>query len=102
MFVPVPPSPTGRAVLTALLASLLRPASAGTARAAGISDYSILRDEETNTLFAVQTLAPGHTAAELRNTAGLQQWWAHMAPHMEANPDNSPVREPLPRFFHQD
>ncbi len=71
-------------------------------RAAGISDYSIFLDEETHTLFAVQTLAPGHTAAELRKTAVLQKWWAHLAPLMEVNPDNSPVRVPLPLVFHQD
>lgn len=34
-------------------------------RAAGISDYSIFLDEETLTLFAVQKLADGHTAAAL-------------------------------------
>jgi L-rhamnose mutarotase len=71
-------------------------------RQAGISDFSIFHDEETNSLFAVQKLAPDHTAARLRDTDVMRKWWAHMAPLMETNPDLSPVRVPLPEVFHQD
>ena len=71
-------------------------------RAAGISDYTIFLDEQTDTLFAVQKLAPNNTAAELRKTEILQKWWAYMAPLMEVNPDNSPVRVSLKEVFHQD
>ena len=78
------------------------PELAAAIRRAGISDYSIFFDEETNTLFAVQTLALNHTAAELRQTPILQKWWAYMAPLMEVNPDNSPVRTPLKLLFHQE
>jgi L-rhamnose mutarotase len=73
-----------------------------TIRAAGISDFSIFLDEETGTLFAVQKLAAGNTAAELRKTEIMQKWWAHMADIMEVNPDNSPVRAPLKQVFHQE
>jgi L-rhamnose mutarotase len=30
----------------------------------------------------------------------MQRWWAHMADIMRANPDGSPVAEPLPCLFH--
>lgn len=71
-------------------------------REAGISDFTIYLDEETDTLFSVQKLAPGHTAAKLRDTGLMRKWWAHMAPLMETNPDLSPVRSPLKEVFHQD
>jgi arylsulfatase len=71
-------------------------------REAGISDYTIYLDEETDTLFAVQKLAPDHTAAKLRETELMRKWWNHMAPLMETNPDQSPVRTPLKEVYHQD
>jgi L-rhamnose mutarotase len=71
-------------------------------RAAGIRDFSIFLDEETDTLFAVQKLAADNTAAELRKTEIMQKWWAHMADIMDVNPDNSPVRVPLKQVFYQE
>jgi L-rhamnose mutarotase len=71
-------------------------------REAGISDFTIYLDEETDTLFSVQKLAPGHTAAKLRDTELMRKWWAHMAPLMETHPDQSPVRTPLKEVFHLD
>jgi L-rhamnose mutarotase len=71
-------------------------------REAGISDFTIYHDEASDELFAVQKLAPNHTAANLRETELMRKWWAHMAPLMETNPDRSPVRIPLNEIFHQD
>lgn len=71
-------------------------------RDAGISDFSIFLDEETGTLFSIQKVTANNTAAELRKTALMQKWWAHMADIMLVNPDNSPVRVPLKQVFHQD
>jgi len=71
-------------------------------RDAGISDFTIYLDEETNALFAVQKLAPDHTAAKLRDTELMRKWWAHMAPLMDTNSDLSPVRASLKEVFHQD
>jgi L-rhamnose mutarotase len=71
-------------------------------RDAGISDFTIYLDEETHTLFSSQKLAPGHTAAKLRESEIMRKWWVHMAPLMETNPDLSPVRMPLDEVFHQD
>jgi L-rhamnose mutarotase len=76
------------------------PELAAALKAAGISDYSIFLDEETLTLFAVQKLAEGNTAAALPNLAIVRRWWEHMAPLMEVNPDHSPVVKPLAEVFY--
>jgi L-rhamnose mutarotase len=68
--------------------------------ASGVFDYSIFLDPETLTLFAVQKLAEGHTAALLPSHPVVKKWWAYMADIMEVNPDNSPVCVPLPEVFH--
>lgn len=80
----------------------LWPELAAALRAAGVSDYSIFLDEETLTLFAVQKLADHNTAAALPRHPTVQKWWAHMAPLMEVNPDNSPLSAALPEVFHLD
>mgnify|MGYP002737582100 FL=1 len=67
---------------------------------AGISDYSIFLDEEFLTLFAVQKLAPGHTADLLPSHPIVKKWWAFMADIMETNPDHSPVAVSLKEVFH--
>ena len=69
-------------------------------RAAGISDYSIFLDEETLTLFAVQKLSAGNSAAALPQSPIVRKWWAQMAPLMETNPDQSPAAIPLREVFH--
>ena len=71
-------------------------------RMAGVSDYSIFLDEETLTLFAVQKLSDGNTAAGLPNSPIVRKWWDCMAPLMETHADNSPVAKPLKEVFHLD
>ncbi|WP_162053408.1 L-rhamnose mutarotase [Pontibacter pamirensis] len=66
---------------------------------AGVRDYSIFLDEETNTLFAVQK-QDGASSQDLGSTAIVQKWWAYMADIMETNPDNSPVSVPLKEVFY--
>jgi L-rhamnose mutarotase len=78
------------------------PALAAELKAAGISDYSIFFDEETLTLFAVQKLGEGNTAAKLPDSPLVRKWWDHMAPLMETNADRSPVVGPLKEVFHLD
>ena len=69
---------------------------------AGVSDYSIYLDEEHHVLFAVLRRAKGHTMDALPSHPVMQRWWAYMADIMRANPDGSPVAEPLPCMFHMD
>jgi|ERR1019366_3392353 L-rhamnose mutarotase len=78
------------------------PALAAVLKATGVSDYSIFLDEETLTLFAMQKLSDGNTAAELPNLPIVRKWWNYMAPLMETHSDNSPVALPLEEVFHLD
>ena len=67
---------------------------------AGVSEYSIFLDEETNTLFAFQKVAEGASSQDLGQTDIVKKWWAFMADIMETNPDNSPVTKPLEELFY--
>lgn len=67
---------------------------------AGISDYSIFLDAETDMLFAVRKLAVGHGADLLPSRLVMKKWWTHMADLMDTNPDHSPVAVPLREVFH--
>lgn len=69
---------------------------------AGVSDYSIFLDAATLTLFAIQKLSDGNTAAELANNPVVQKWWNYMSDIMETNPDHSPVCVSLNEVFHMD
>ena len=75
------------------------PALAAELRAAGILDYSIYLDEATLTLFAVQTLAEGHTTERLPRLPIVRQWWESMAPLMDTHPDHAPVCGTLREVF---
>src|SRR5262245_15679553 len=50
---------------------------------AGVSDYSIHLDRETNILFAVLWRRKDHGMADLSSHPVMQRWWAHMADIME-------------------
>lgn len=67
---------------------------------AGVSDYSIHLDEETNILFGVLWRKADHSMDRLPDHDIMQKWWAHMADIMESHPDNEPVAEPLITVFH--
>ncbi|MGE6741337.1 L-rhamnose mutarotase [Allorhizobium pseudoryzae] len=67
---------------------------------AGISDYSIHLDPETNILFGVLTRPRDHGMASLPGHPVMKRWWAHMADIMETNPDNSPVAVDLVPVFY--
>jgi len=69
---------------------------------AGIRDYSIHLDPETNILFGVLWRAEGHGMDDLPSHPVMQRWWAHMADIMAVKPDNEPVAVPLETVFHMD
>ena len=69
-------------------------------REAGVSDYSIHFDQETNSLFGVLWRRDGHTMDDLPNHPVMRKWWAHMADIMQTRPDNEPVAVPLQTVFH--
>ena len=67
---------------------------------AGVSDYTIHLDRETNTLFGVLSRPKDHTMESLPEHPVMKRWWAHMADIMESNADNSPVVVDLVPVFH--
>lgn len=71
-------------------------------KGAGVSDYSIHLDRETNTLFGVLWRTDDHRIDDLANHPVMQRWWAYMADIMETKPDNEPVSVPLVTVFHMD
>jgi L-rhamnose mutarotase len=67
---------------------------------AGISEYSIFLDDETNTLFAFQKVSSKGGSQDLGKTEVVQKWWDYMSDIMETNPDKSPVSIPLEEVFY--
>ena len=67
---------------------------------AGISDYSIHLDAETNILFGVLWRTKSHGMDALPKHPVMQRWWTHMADIMETKADNEPVAVPLETMFH--
>ena len=67
---------------------------------AGISDYSIHLDPETNVLFGVLWRTADHGMDRLPETEVMRRWWDHMADIMETDETNAPVAVPLVTLFH--
>ena len=71
-------------------------------REAGISDYSIWLDPETNHLFATLVRADDHTMDLLPKTEINRRWWDFMADIMQYDDRGEPVAVPLDQVFHMD
>ena len=71
-------------------------------KSAGVSEYSIFLDEETNILFAFQKVSGDGSSQDLGQTEIVKKWWAFMADIMKTNPDNSPVSIPLEEVFYME
>lgn len=69
---------------------------------AGVSEYSIFLDEETNTLFAFQKVAGDGGSQNLGQTEIVQRWWKYMSDIMQTNDDNSPVSVELTEVFYME
>jgi L-rhamnose mutarotase len=69
-------------------------------KAAGIRDYSIHHDPESDALFATLWREDDHGMDALPEADVMQRWWRSMAPLMETNPDGSPATVALPTLFH--
>ncbi|MGA1175717.1 MAG: L-rhamnose mutarotase [bacterium] len=67
---------------------------------AGISDYSIFLDPETNILFAVLKRTKDHQMEELPKHEVMQRWWSFMGDIMATQEDGAPVVKPLEFMFH--
>ncbi len=69
---------------------------------AGVYDYSIFWDRETNLLFAVQKVEGESGSQDLGMNPIVKKWWDYMADIMEVNPDNSPVSVALQEVFYME
>ncbi|WP_347139715.1 L-rhamnose mutarotase [Paracoccus sp. SSK6] len=67
---------------------------------AGVQDYSIHLDPQTNALFGVLWRPDDHGMDALPAHPVMQRWWAHMADIMATHPNNEPVAVPLVPMFH--
>lgn len=68
--------------------------------AAGIRDYSIWLDEETDALFAVQWLPENFDSSKLSANPLMKKWWEYMKDIMDTNNDLSPVAVELKKMFY--
>ena len=67
---------------------------------AGIKDYSIFLDDETNTLFGYLTIEDASKLKTLPEQPVMKKWWAYMKDIMGTNEDNSPVNISLKEVFY--
>lgn len=58
---------------------------------AGVTDYTIWFDPETNILFAYVNYEDETIWDQIVETKACKQWWKYMAPLMETNLDDSPI-----------
>ncbi len=66
---------------------------------AGISDYTIWHDPETNYLFATLVRTEDHTMPELPRTDANKRWWKFMDDIMDYNADGTPHVVELSKVF---
>jgi len=71
-------------------------------KGAGVRDYSIHYDEETNILFATMWRSKTHGLGMLSKTELMQKWWEYMEDIMETHPNNEPIATPLETVFHME
>lgn len=69
---------------------------------AGIADYSIHLDRDTNILFGVLWRSDDHKMDDLPLDPVMKRWWDHMADVMLTHPDNKPVVTSLETVFHME
>jgi L-rhamnose mutarotase len=67
---------------------------------AGVENYSIFLEEETNMLFGVMTVTDEKQMKDLPNHPVMKKWWSYMKDIMPSHPDNSPISVPLKEVFY--
>jgi L-rhamnose mutarotase len=70
-------------------------------RATGVVDFKIFLDEETLTLFAIQSIDTGRQlVSDVADHPIMKKWWHFMSSIIETNDDNTPVLGPLSKVYH--
>jgi L-rhamnose mutarotase len=67
---------------------------------AGVSDYSIWHDPQTDCLFATLVRADDHTMDKLPLTEANKRWWVFMRDIMDYEEDGTPQVVALNEVFH--
>ena len=67
---------------------------------AGIRNYTIFWDSETNYLFAFQEVEGEAGSQDLGQHPTVQKWWDYMSDIMEVEENNAPVTIPLEEVFY--
>lgn len=69
-------------------------------RAAGVGDYSIFLEPDSDKLFAVLRRPLAHGMDALPDHPLMQRWWRHMADLMETDAEHRPLSQALSPMFH--
>ncbi len=69
-------------------------------KSAGIRNYSIHLDAQTDCLFAYLERREDHRMDSLSSHPVMRRWWDHMKDIMRANADGSPVVLTLDELFY--
>lgn len=69
-------------------------------KSAGISDYRIFVDEQSDSLFAVLTLSASNRRDSLPDHPVMRRWWDYMADLMLVDAQNRPCEWPLEQVFY--
>ncbi len=75
---------------------------AATLKSHGVSNYSIYLDASRHLLFGYAEIEDEARWNAIGSTPVCRKWWAYMKEVMPANPDGSPVSDPLREVFHLD
>ncbi|MNL48061.1 L-rhamnose mutarotase [compost metagenome] len=67
---------------------------------AGVSDYSIYLDGQTDTLFAVMKIEDRQKLGALADEKVMQKWWKYMSDIVISNADGVPFLTDLDELFH--
>ena len=67
---------------------------------AGIVDYSIFMDEETNILVGILRIEDPMQLDRLAEHPVMRKWWSYMKDIMDTHPDHSPISTPLKEIFY--
>ena len=69
---------------------------------AGIIDFSIYFDKETNSLYAFQILEKNASEEYLKENIVMQKWEEYFSDIIQSNAKNQPIVLPLEEIFHID
>ncbi len=67
---------------------------------AGISNYSIHLDPESDVLFGYLERTDNHGMADLPNHPVMKKWWDHMKDIMRYNADGTPMAIAMDELFY--